>query len=329
MSNNIDYKAAYERQKRARAQAEDILEVKSRELYEKNQALLDAYHTLKHQKTQLLHQEKLASIGQLAAGVAHEINNPTGFVKSNLHSLFNYFNNMVQLIDFFDQHVNTFQKDGLLPEKFQLDLELAKQTSDWEYIQQDFNDLFTESLTGLARIEDIVKSLKSFARPDSAEQSLYNINDCIQNTVKLVWSELKYKAELRYELEPVPDSYGYPGEISQIILNLLVNAAQAIVDSGTITIATYHMDDTIVFQVSDVGAGIKEEDLYRIFDPFFTTKDIDTGTGLGLSITHGIVKKHGGDIEVNSLEGHGTTFTIALPILDKPIKPVTQQDEDC
>lgn len=323
---NIDYKAAYERQQLARARAEDILENKSRELYEKNQSLLDAYNKLKDQKAQLLHQEKLASIGQLSAGVAHEINNPTGFVKSNLSTLKHYTDNFKSLLKSYEHTFSLLESNAKVPEEISENLNAMRKQLDIDYIVEDLDDLLSESLSGLSRIEDIVKGLKSFARPDSKKSEYFNINDCITNTIKLVWNEIKYKADLKTNLNDVPYTCGYPGEICQVILNMLVNASHAIPESGTITVSTEHKDSNIILQISDDGCGISDENVARIFDPFFTTKDVNKGTGLGLSITHGIIKKHEGEIDVITNIDQGTTFTITLPVVEKQSHQQEQTD---
>ncbi|QIZ76357.1 sensor histidine kinase [Ferrimonas lipolytica] len=319
MNSAVNYKAAYERQKKARAKAEDILETKSRELYDKNQSLVEAYNNLKAHKAQLVHKEKLASIGQLSAGVAHEINNPLAFVKSNLNSLGRYTANFKLMLECYEQAFAQLSEQQL-PPGLNSHIEQMRSELDMAHLLEDLDDLMSESLSGITRIEDIVKGLKSFARPPSDQSEPFNINDCIKNTIKLVWNEIKYKAKLDVSLSEVPDTVGYPGEISQVVLNLLVNATHAIDDTGTITVTTSCNDNLIELRVSDNGCGISEHHLSKIFDPFFTTKDSDSGTGLGLSIAHAIIKKHRGNIDVTTQTDQGTTFTICLPILDRPLQ---------
>lgn len=307
LSMTIEYKAAYLRQKKARSLAEQMLEDRSRELYESNQNVIEAYKKLKQQNAQLLHQEKLASIGQLSAGVAHEINNPAGYVKSNLNTLSRYVDSL------FDYIKNIEEQSQISPEIIE-NLSKLKQENDIEYIMEDLKDLVQDSLEGMERVASIVKSLKDFARPDTEESQYYCLNTCIQNTLKLVHNELKYKAEVEINLADLPEIYGQSGNMGQVILNLLVNAAQSIEKKGHITLTTTHCDKTVEISIADTGCGIPQDVIDRIFDPFFTTKKIGEGTGLGLSIVHSIVEKQGGKIEIKSKIGEGTEFLITLPI---------------
>lgn len=310
---DIDYKAAYERQKLARAKAEDALENRSRELYESKAALEDAYKKLKNQKSQMLHQEKLASIGQLSAGVAHEINNPVGFVKSNLKTLEQYTHDLINLLKLYKESIHP-----LLESMETENITRLEDECDIDYIIEDIPELLKDSIEGTDRISDIVNELKTFARVDGDEKEKLDVNRCIDNTVKLVSNEIKYKAELIRQLSPVPITMGYPGSLSQVILNMLMNASHAIVAEqgmGEITIASSIEAQWIMITIKDNGCGMDEETINHIFDPFYTTKEVGVGTGLGLSISSGIVKKHGGTIEVASEVGAGTCFTIRLPVI--------------
>ena len=308
MSTN-NYKAAYLRQKKAREQAETLLEDRSRELFESNESLRNAYAKLKDQKAQLLHQEKLAAIGQLSAGVAHEINNPAGYIKSNLNTLKKYVLSLnaamekIQGISNSDNDDKTYQKQ----------LDTIYQELDLQYILEDSQELLDETLGGLSRIQSIVKNLKNFSRPDTEDDCEFDLNECILSTLTLVNNEIKYKAEVSLALTPVPKIIGQPGSMGQVILNLLINASHAIQERGNITVSSEHRDNEIIFSVKDDGCGIEEKNLLRIFDPFFSTKDTGSGTGLGLSVSHGIIKKHGGRMTVSSKLGKGTTFTVHLP----------------
>ncbi len=319
--NNMDYKAAYERERIARERAENILEERSRSLYETNHSLKEAYKKLKNQKSQLIHQEKLASIGQLAAGVAHEINNPIGFVRSNLTTLARYLEQVHQVVDVYQQALcEIFEQDDSV---FTRQLEAISQIEDKidiDHLLKDIPTIISESVEGTDRVTEIVKGLKSFARTDSDKMEPLDINACLDNTLKLVHNEIKYKAEVIMEAEQIPTTFGYPGNFSQVIMNLLVNASQAIREFGTITIKTYSDEQYIYIDVSDTGAGMDTDTINRIFDPFYTTKPAGQGTGLGLAISLGIIKKHRGHIQVDSEINVGTTFKIQLPILS---------DQDC
>ncbi len=304
-----DYKAAYERQKKAREKAEEALEQKSRELFDSHQSLMTAYTKLKNQKAQLLHQEKLASIGQLSAGIAHEINNPVGYVKSNISSFSEYVNNFKECIELFESFVNKKDfSDSRVAEVAQV-----IKSMDLEYQFEDIDSLIVESTDGVDRVISIVNSLKNFARVDSVEKQDIDINECIRDTLHLVSSSLKYKADVDLKLGDVCAVSGRKGELSQVILNLVSNAADAIEGHGNITISTYMRETIVGVSIADDGVGISAVDLSRIFDPFFSTKEVGEGTGLGLSISHGIVRSHSGTLTATSEEGRGTTFTIELP----------------
>lgn len=313
------YKAAYLRQKKAREQAEQLLESRSRELYEAHQSLVAAYTKLKDQKAHLLHQEKLASLGQLAAGVAHEINNPTGYVKSNLSSLQSYFENIQKSFNSIEIlfEKNPDKKNAIKPTPKDNILDEYKKIldeNDIHYILDDTPDLVTDSIDGLTRVQEIVKNLKTFARPEQAAAVEYDIKELIESTLKILNNELKYRANITIELEPTPFLFGHPGNISQVILNLLVNASHAVKPMGEIFIGSKIEEGDVIVQIKDNGQGISQDNIMKIFDPFFTTKDVGSGTGLGLSVSHSIIKKHGGRIHVDSKENEGTTFTITLPV---------------
>lgn len=311
---DIDYKAAYERQKLARERAEDALENRSRELYDSKAALEEAYKKLKDQKSQMLHQEKLASIGQLSAGVAHEINNPVGFVKSNLKTLGQYTQDLISLLQLYKETIHPVL-ESLETEN----ITRLEDECDIDYIIEDIPELLKDSIDGTDRISEIVNELKTFSRVDSDEKEKLDVNRCIENTIKLVNNEIKYKADLEQSLGDIPLTMGYPGSLSQVVLNMLVNASHAITDEqgmGKITIGTSVQDQWILVAIEDNGCGIDEETMNKMFDPFYTTKEVGVGTGLGLSISTGIIKKHGGSIEVSSEVGKGTCFTLRLPVLD-------------
>jgi two-component system, NtrC family, sensor kinase len=336
-----NYKAAYERQKIARSRAENQLENISRELYGSNKALQKSYEKLKNQKSQLLHQEKLASIGQLSAGIAHEINNPSGFIKSNLTTLQHYIADVFEamsayksFIEKIEADINNTQPDNL-KNNLQDDLRdslrqtlmnslteirIAEKKTDIEYLLEDVPNLINESIDGANRITKIVDGLKVFSRIDSDYKEILDVNETIENTLKLVQNEIKYTAELSIDYGELPKTMGYPGSLSQVILNILVNASQAVEEDGKINLRTTLEKNCILISIKDNGVGISEETINKIFDPFFTTKPVGLGTGLGLSISSGIMKQHGGQIEVDSKIGEGTLFTLYIPVID--ISPI-------
>jgi len=257
---------------------------------------------------QLLQSEKMASIGQLAAGVAHEINNPIGFVHSNLGALRQYIQSLLKLLAAYEQH------EAELAPATRASLATLKQEIDIAYLREDVGDLLTESLGGLQRVKRIVQDLKDFSHVSDSEMQWANLQDGLESTLNVVWNELKYKAEVIREYGTLPEVECIPSQLNQVFMNLLVNAAQSIKERGTIILRTQHVGENVSIEISDTGSGIPPSILNRIFDPFFTTKPLGTGTGLGLSITHGIIRKHNGRIEVSSEPGAGTTFRIILPI---------------
>ena len=270
-------------------------------------------------EAQLFQSEKMASIGQLAAGVAHEINNPVGFVNSNLHSLKEYHRDIQNLIERYreifsdirhlplsDSQTRMSEKIGAM-EQFEADIDL-------DFLLEDWQQLIQESQDGTNRIKNIVCDLKSFAHPGEQERQAADINQCIESTLNIVWNELKYKVTVIKDFGQLPELECYPQQLNQVFMNLLVNAGQAIADKGEIRILTRSVNSHIEIEFSDTGCGIPEANLGKIFDPFFTTKAVGKGTGLGLHVSYNIIKKHHGNISVNSKVGQGTTFSIQLPV---------------
>lgn len=263
---------------------------------------------LEEARDQLLQSEKMASIGQLAAGVAHEINNPIGYVNSNLGALQQYLASLLQLLATYELY------DAELAPASRLAIATLKKSIDIDYLRSDVGDLLSESLGGLQRVKRIVQDLKDFSHVSGSEMQRANLEDGLDSTLNVVWNELKYKAEVVKDYGKIPEIECIPAQINQVLMNLLVNAAQAITERGVITLRTRQRDDHVCIEVSDTGSGIAPEIIKRIFDPFFTTKPVGTGTGLGLSITHGIMRKHNGRIEVDSEPGKGTTFRLIIPL---------------
>lgn len=260
---------------------------------------------------QLQQSEKLASIGQLAAGVAHEINNPIGFVNSNLGTLKNYVNDLLHLLDGITQAVTPLLADQ--PDtRAQID-KLGK-AIDLDFLRDDIGNLINESLEGTLRVRRIVQDLRDFSRSGTQNLELADLHAGLESTLNVVWNEIKYKAEIVRELGVLPTVECRPSQINQVFMNLLINAAQSMTDRGHITLRSGRSDDRVWIAISDDGAGITPDIQARIFDPFFTTKPVGQGTGLGLSVSYGIIAKHGGHLEVKSQPGAGSTFTIWLPI---------------
>ena len=278
------------------------LERANHQLEQEQQELTQLLSKVEEAQQQLLQSEKMAAIGQLAAGIAHEINNPIGFVNSNLGSLKTYTAHLLQLIDAFESG-----QAAAIAE--------ARQKADLEFLREDLPSLLAESQDGLNRVTRIVQDLKDFSRVDQAERQHADLNAALSSTLNVVRNELKYKADLLIELGAIPEIECYPAQLNQVFMNLLVNAAQAIAGRGKITVRTGVDRDNVFIEIEDTGCGMSEETRHHIFEPFFTTKPVGHGTGLGLSISYDIVvKKHHGSLDVKSEPGKGSCFRITLPI---------------
>jgi PAS domain S-box-containing protein len=271
---------------------------------------------LEEANNQLLQSEKMASIGQLAAGIAHELNNPIGFVHSNLGTLDGYLHDLMAIIDVYDKA--TQQPDCACPQLPMV--EHIKEERDFSFLKSDIFSLVAESKEGLGRVRKIVQDLKSFSRVGEQEWQEADLHQGLDSTLNIVWNELKYKCTVVKEYGDIPHIYCLISQLNQVFMNLLVNAGHAIENQGTITIRTRpHGEESVCVEVSDTGKGIAPEHLNRIFEPFFTTKPVGKGTGLGLSLSYSIVQRHHGRIEVDSQPGRGSTFRVVLPI-HPPVK---------
>ena len=273
-------------------------------------------HKLQETEQQMIQSAKMAAVGTLAAGIAHEINNPASYIYSNVVTLRGYIQRLMRLLD-------TYEKIGaLLPEEMRQaaeELESVRQQVNVERLKADLPAIMAETLEGIDRITRIVSDLKSFSHLDAEESwQPADLNQALDTTLNVVWNELKYKAEIHKEYGDLPPVTCLISQISQVFMNLLVNAAQAIGEHGIITLRTGVAGEEVWVEIADTGSGIPKQYLSRIFVPFFTTKPAGSGTGLGLWITHGIVDKHQGRIEVVSEEGVGTTFKVWLPIHPVP-----------
>lgn len=257
----------------------------------------------------MLQREKMASVGQLAAGVAHEINNPMGFITSNLSTLEKY---IVRFTEYISRQTEALDSEN--PVEKRESLRQLRNEMKIDFITEDIKDLIQESAEGAVRVKNIVQNLKNFSRVDEAKIQDADINECIENTLKIARNEIKYKATVNKDLGNLPLVRCNPQQLSQVFMNMLVNGAQAIENLGEITIKTWQNDDAVFVSIADSGAGIPADRLNQIFEPFFTTKEVGKGTGLGLSICYDIVKKHDGEISVVSELGKGTKFTVQLPL---------------
>lgn len=259
----------------------------------------------------LVQSEKLASIGQLAAGVAHEINNPIGYIFSNYGMLETYLGSLFEMLSVYEGAEHRFGAPDVVKE-----LQAKRVALEVDFLKEDIPDLMRESKEGIVRVRKIVQDLKDFSHVDAKpEWSFANLNQGIDSTLNVVNNEVKYKADIIKEYGDIPPVQCIPSEINQVVMNLVVNAAHAIgPDRGKIWIRTGVENESAWIEVADNGSGIPKEVVPRIFDPFYTTKPVGKGTGLGLSLSYGIVQKHHGQIDVQTEVGKGTTFRLVLPL---------------
>jgi len=318
MANNL--RIASERRDRADEELKDLNQsLESRvarrtaQLQARNQQLTEANQAIKTAQIQLLQSEKMASLGLLAAGVAHEVNNPMSFVISNLGTLREYLECYQWLLKHYRLLLHETDND----KKVLIIRKIADKENEFDmaFIEGDVDGLLKDTLDGSMRVKEIVRGLKEFSHIDKSDNfDLHDLNQCIISTLKMVNNELKYHCEVKKNLQPLPLTLLEVGKINQVIMNLLINASQAIEDKGCICISSQVLDKKIIVKIEDDGQGIESDKLSKIFDPFYTTKEVGIGTGLGLSISYSIIEEHGGGINVQSEVNVGTCFTIELPI---------------
>ncbi len=299
----------------ARDRLEEGVLARTADLYAVNETLKQEKESqatlikkLEETQNQLLQSERMASIGQLAAGVAHEINNPVGFVNSNLGSLQRYVTDLLHLLSTYEQTEESMAGPVLQA------IRQVKEDIDIVFLRTDVTQLLAESLDGIKRVTRIVQDLKSFSHVDEAELQWADLEAGLESTLRVVWNELKYKAEVVKEFAGIVRIECFPFQLNQVFMNLLINASHALETRGTITVRTGQDETQVWVEVADTGKGIPRHVLPRIFDPFFTTKPVGQGTGLGLSLSYAIVQKHHGRIDVQSEVGKGSTFRVTLPI---------------
>jgi signal transduction histidine kinase len=277
------------------------------DLEKQNKELAQRKAELERLQAQMVHSEKMASLGRLAAGVAHELNNPAGFIYGNMDFLRICAAGLERLLRFYD--------NAELPAPLATDAQAIKEEIDYDNSLKDLAAIITDCYEGAGRIRDVVQNLRIFSRLDEAEFKKVDLHEGIDSTIRLL---SKYYGSGRITLErdyaDLPRVDCYAGQLNQVWMNLLINAAQAISQEGTVRVTTRMENKMALVSISDTGGGIAPEHLKSIFDPFFTTKRVGEGTGLGLSIAYGIVERHGGYINVESRLGEGTTFTVAVPV---------------
>jgi two-component system, NtrC family, sensor kinase len=266
-------------------------------------------------QTQLLQSEKFSAIGQLAAGVAHEINNPIGFINSNLQTLQQYVVHYTRLLGILNKLEKALKdKDQQRAAEVVASWEKIRKETNFAFMGGDIDNLLKESMEGTGKIGKIVSDLRTLASPDRGKLVSVNIETLMDSMLNIVHNEIKYKAELKQDYGNVPLIVCNPQKIGQVFVNILMNAAQAIKDKGTIVVKTYIKGEYVGVDITDTGCGIAPDNITKIFDPLFTTKAPGAGVGLGLSISYDIVRKHHGTISFNSKLGEGTTFTVMLPL---------------
>ncbi|SIS69138.1 sensor histidine kinase [Neptunomonas antarctica] len=314
MSDNVNpYKQAHTREKAARLKAEQLLEDKSRKLFQQKIKLEESYIKLRQQESAMLQNEQLATLGTLSAGIAHEINNPLAFVLSNMESLNNYTKSFQKLLLLTQELIQT---EGIKETEKSLLTDLIEQ-EDLAFINEDVDELLKDTSDGLHRVRKIINNLRSFSPTQNTDKVETNLLKGLKSTLKLLDSELKGSVDLQLSLLPLPNTLCNPNELNQVFLNLILNAKQATEDTkeATIKISSHYQNDTIFIRIQDNGCGMTDEVKKQIFIPFFTTKPMDKGTGMGMAIAYGIIANHQGKIIIESIEGSGATFEIQLPVI--------------
>lgn len=314
---------------RANAELKNTNEHLEEMVSERTRDLENTLSELKESQTQLIQSEKMASLGQMVAGVAHEINTPLGYVRSNTEILGSSLAEVEQLNNSYRDVFNALNN----PEASEQDIAQAAQ--DLQSLEQDMQpggmfgelrQLLRDNDHGLKQITELVGSLKDFSRLDRAKTADFNVNDGLDSTLKIAQNQLKNRIEVERRYGTLPDIECAPSQINQVFLNVINNAAQAIEGEGKITLSTVSAGDHVIIRVQDSGCGMDEDARKRIFDPFYTTKPVGQGTGLGLSIVYRIIEEHGGRINVKSSVGEGSEFVIALPV-KQAARPADEQLE--
>jgi two-component system, NtrC family, sensor kinase len=277
--------------------------------------LRETMQRLEQTQSQLVRAEKLAGIGQLAAGVAHEINNPTMFILSNLCTVRDYVKEFFTYVESMEKLVTTAALGASETQGIRDGVQQIIGSNDYRYLKSDLPQAIEESLTGLNRIKSIVSNLLEFASSSERGRSLININAEIESTLLLLASEIGKKGRVVRNFGNIPETFANPQQLKQMFVNMILNASQAIESDGVITLKTELKNSYISIEIADNGVGIPPDVIQNIFNPFFTTREVGKGVGLGLSIAYRIVESHNGSIDVQSEPGHGTTFTIRLPIV--------------
>ncbi len=294
----------------ARAQLKTGLNrrINEAKILKRNKVLQETIANLESARKQLIQSEKMASLGQLAAGVAHEINNPIGFIQSNLQTLKEYTRDLHN----YSNSVGKAIAENSADESFHQTL---KKTLDIDYIFEDVGDLIDSNLQGIERVSEIVLGLKTFTHGGNDKEFIpVKINEVVEQSLKIAWNSIKYDYTLNNELTELPVIQGNPGQLQQVFINLFVNAIQAMPEGGTLSITEERQANSFTIKVTDTGVGMDEKTLNQLFTPFYTTKPVGEGTGLGLSISFAILEAHNVDVNVFSEVNKGTTFSLRFPL---------------
>lgn len=292
---------------------------RTKELSNKNEELNKAYDDLKQAQSLLVHNEKMRSLGELVAGVAHELNNPINFIYGNMTHLKEYSKDLIEIISMYEE----IQQEMQHP-KYK-EIEDFKQDIDYEFLKDDIQELIKSCTDGAERSKQIVLDLKDFSRLDQSVVKEIDLNESIDSTLNILKNKYKNRINIVKEYGDIPKFECYAGQMNQVFMNMLDNAAQAIKETGNVYIRTKVENNNMVVEIEDTGQGIPEDVLPRIFDPFFTTKPVGSGSGLGLSITYRIVKSHNGEIEVESELGKGTKFIVKIPLNWQELNPSQEE----
>lgn len=292
---------------RTHASLEDQINERTLEISEKNNKLNDAMNELKQTQAMLVHAEKMRSLGELVAGITHEINNPVNFIYGNLTHLENYSNDLMEIIDKFNEYID------LLPEDKKAEIQKLIEDREYDYLKEDLPDLIKSCREGTVRTKNIVMDLKNFSRTEKMIINEIEINKEINTTLNILYNKYKNRITIHKEFGEIAPLDCYGGQINQVLMNIIDNAIFAIKDTGDIFIRTKDDGKNVIIEIEDTGMGIAKENIAKVFEPFFTTKNVGEGTGLGMSISYKIIESHAGKIDIDSELGKGTKFTITLP----------------
>lgn len=296
----------------------DLLKAMELQMREHSEELADAYARLKSSQAALVQSEKMASLGQMVAGIAHEINTPLGYVQNNVSVGQELFGQVQAMMANYGALVDSLLNEQASEEQISEHLRQVasmRASTDTLAMLGEMQGLMDDSLYGIAQISELVLNLKDFSRMDAAATEDMNLNVCIDSALNIGRNVLKNRIEVIKELGNLPNITCAPSQLNQVFLNLFTNAAQAMGEGGRLTVRSWHEDGMVGVSVADTGKGIAPENLAHIFDPFFTTKPVGEGTGLGLAITHQIIQQHGGEIRAESSPGEGTCFYLMLPVV--------------